>query len=343
MTPQRSRGDRGTLELKVKYRGLPLIRRASGTLDPELLQDYRRMCNALYETGRHDHLRSLARGTLRVPVVFAYYRAGKLHELPAGDVSQKLATAWTAWAASLPHGDHRHDIEGCGGRMIEAGDLVADLPKRLRAYRATMADHAPAFNHARNYARAFVRDTLGPSSILYQHVVDVQPIEHRAKAGHPLSVERLAALADTLGPGYGEAMIGMCVTGMGPREFWSRWEDETTHYHVFGTKRAGRDRMIPRPGFVPRPTVSREAFKSRLRRVQGSITPYDGRRTYMNFLVELEIPRPRRKLYLGHGAKDSADLYERPEIMDWIVADGKKLAGLVGHLLTPRLHVSKVG
>jgi len=129
----------------------------------------------------------------------------------------------------------------------------------------------------------------------------------------------------------------------GPKEFWGAWDDETTHYQVHGTKRAGRERMIPRPGYVPRPTVTLEGLKTRLRRVSGIVTPYDARRTYMNLLVEIELPRPRRKLYLGHGAKDSADLYERPEIMDWIVADGKKLAGLVGHLLTPRLHVSKAG
>jgi hypothetical protein len=331
------------LELKVKYRGLPVIRRATGTMDAAVLTDYRKMCDALYETGRHDHLRALARGTLRLPVVFSYYRAGKLHELPAGDVSSKLTAAWAAWAATLPRGKHRHDIEGCGQRMIAEADIVADLPKRLRAYRATMAHHGPAFNHARNYARAFARDTLGPSSVLYQQIKDVQAIEHRAKAGHPQSVEKLAALAEQLGPGYGEAMIGMSVTGMGPKEFWGAWDDETTHYQVHGTKRAGRERMIPRPGYVARPTVTPEALKSRLRRVSGVVTPYDARRTYMNLLVELGIPRPRRKLYLGHGAKDSADLYERPEIMDWIVADGQKLAALVGHLLKPRLQVFKAG
>lgn len=349
MTPHQSRGDRGTLELRVKYRGLPRIRRASGTRDLELFAQYRAMCNALYENGQHDHLRAIARGTLRLPAVYAAYRRGKLHELPAGDVAVSLAEAWSRWTAHLPRGKHRRDIEGLGRRMITAGDVVADLPHRLRLYRANMlaSGHAPAFNHARNYARAFVRDVLGKSDPLYQRVRDIEALPHRAAAGHPLSVERLAQRIEALGLAHGAALYGMCVTGMGPAEYWGRWEDEGDEagrwLHVFGTKRRQRNRLVPRVGPIPRPTVTASAFKSKLRRLGTDTRPYDGRRTFTQLMIAAGIPRNRRKMYLGHGAADPTDLYERPEIHDWLIADGRALAALVAHLAPTALRVVRTG
>ena len=37
------------------------------------------------------------------------------------------------------------------------------------------------------------------------------------------------------------------------------------------------------------------------------------------------IPRTRRKLYLGHGAADVTDLYERHEVEAFLLEDAKKL------------------
>lgn len=349
MTPHRSRSDRGTLELKVKYRDLPRIRRASGTNDAELLATYRAMCDAMFESGHHDHLRAIARGSLRLPVVYAAYRKGKLHELPAGNVAGKLRDAWTTWASTLPQGKHRKDIEGTGKRMIEDDDLVADLPKRLRAHRAIMsaAGHAPAFNHARNYCRSFVRDTFGPSDPFYRKVVDVQPLDHEAKPGHPMTVERLAERIAQLGYAHGSALYAMSVTGMGPGEYWGTWEEEgegdERWVHIYGTKRRQRNRLVPRVGPIPRPMVTESAFKSKLRRLKKDTRPYDGRRTFANLLQLGKIPRNRRKMYLGHGAKDSTDLYERPEIHDWLMDDGKTLAALVAHLAPRALTVVRAG
>ena len=53
--------------------------------------------------------------------------------------------------------------------------------------------------------------------------------------------------------------------------------------------------------------------------------PYDLRRTYAHWLELAQIPRTRRKLYLGHSAGDITDLYERHEIDAFLSADGRTL------------------
>jgi hypothetical protein len=60
------------------------------------------------------------------------------------------------------------------------------------------------------------------------------------------------------------------------------------------------------------------------------ITPYDLRRTYMAWFQLATIPRTRRRLYMGHGAKDVSDLYEAYEVTEFLVADAKKSRTALG-------------
>jgi integrase len=69
-------------------------------------------------------------------------------------------------------------------------------------------------------------------------------------------------------------------------------------------------------------------FRKRLKAL--GITPYDLRRTFAGLMVEAGIPRPRRKLYLGHTADDITSLYEWQEVRDYLRNDAAKIRAILG-------------
>jgi integrase len=77
--------------------------------------------------------------------------------------------------------------------------------------------------------------------------------------------------------------------------------------------------------------MHRRTFENKVReRSGGSVTVYDLRRTYANWLEAAGIPRTRRRMYLGHGARDVTDLYESHEVKAFLVEDAAKLRRFVG-------------
>jgi integrase len=79
---------------------------------------------------------------------------------------------------------------------------------------------------------------------------------------------------------------------------------------------------------VIRPTVPRmhrRTWEDKVRERTGrAIVPYDLRRTYAHWLEEAGIPRTRRRMYLGHGARDATDLYESHEVEGFLAEDAAK-------------------
>jgi hypothetical protein len=45
----------------------------------------------------------------------------------------------------------------------------------------------------------------------------------------------------------------------------------------------------------------------------------------MQWMIDAQIPRNRRKMYMGHSASDVSDLYEKAEITSYIRRDRRKL------------------
>lgn len=104
----------------------------------------------------------------------------------------------------------------------------------------------------------------------------------------------------------------MATTGMGWREYSGRWEREGEGLRIHGTKTGHRDRLIPLVGPITRPTTT--IFASRYHLTAAGVTPYDLRRTFAGLMVEANIPRPRRRAYMGHTADDMTALYEAQEV-----------------------------
>jgi integrase len=77
--------------------------------------------------------------------------------------------------------------------------------------------------------------------------------------------------------------------------------------------------------------MSYKVFRAELSKASGeTVRPYDLRRTYANWLEAAGVPRTRRKMYMGHGASDVTDLYERHEVERFLAEDAERLRRFVG-------------
>ena len=178
---------------------------------------------------------------------------------------------------------------------------------------------------------AFTRDTLGKSHVLYTWLRDVRPLREVKRAGHPLTVAEVIALTEQLTPAHAEIVWAMATTGMGPGELWGSWQVLPDRIHIAGTKRAGRVRDVPLLWPLAPPARAYQAFRRALSMASGeTVDPYDLRRSYATWLEAAAIPRTRRRLYLGHGARSVTDLYERHQVEAFLAEDGPRLRRFIG-------------
>lgn len=331
MTPHRT-NQRGTLILDRQFKGVGRLKRASGTNDPKLHRLLDGMLLTLKQAGRVDILRAIHSGALTPLEVWACFRLGELERLPTAETMKGLKDALETWArtaeAGTWHKASRRYAVAAILRQTRKGATLADLAPAVRAYKA-VAKGPAMFNRTRAAALAFVRDTLGRSHPIYGQILDVTVRKEARRAGRPLAVEEVAALADQLGE-LGPCLWAMAVTGMGPGEYWGRWTVKPDRVLIYGTKRAGRVRAVPRVADVAAPRGSADGFRHALAKVSPTVKPYDLRRTFANWMEEAGIPRTRRRMYLGHGIKDVTDLYERTDVERFLAEDGEKLRAKVG-------------
>lgn len=346
MTPYRD-GGAGTLLIDRRFRGVGRVKRASGTTSKVVLRRLNRMMTALFDEGRLDLLRAVRDGELTPLALLDAYQRKSLDRLPTAQLAAPLAAAWLAWVlakdCSIEHKRSlvqslRHILNAKVASPFGVTDLgaitkglprksVADLPALLAAARKRLAKHPTSFRLARSASQAFVRETLKRSHPLYRDVSDVAPLVTKPqRLKRPQTVAGLVAICGTVDEATAAAIWSMATTGMGPKEYWGRWQRETGGIHVYGTKREGRDRLVPDLGRCTRPQLSRQAFEDRLVEQAGAaITPYDLRRTFANWMEATGITRARRRIYMGHGAKDVTDMYEWHEVMSFLETDAASL------------------
>lgn len=349
MTPE-------TLVIDRTFAGVGRIKKATGSLRPDVRRRMNRMLDALHEDGRLDILRAIRDGALSLTEVHHAYQRKELDSLPTADTVKPLAVAMKAWIRSLDvpadvSAKHAGSLETSRRYFERAAPkaTIADLPRVLETLRGTLGrEHPRSFNLARAAALAFVRATLKRSHPLWLAVAAVEVKKARPQRRHqPLSPEQMRAWfpRPDRDPVDGIAW-GMAMTGMGAGEYWGEWCVETDRVSIYGTKREGRVRDVPLLRWPASPAMHRRTFEDKVRsRTQRAITVYDLRRTYANWLEAAGIPRTRRKLYLGHGAGDVTGLYELHEVRAFLAADGGALRAYLGlphtkaHTMT--LHTTK--
>lgn len=320
-----------TLVIDRTFRGVGRVARSTGTLDPKVRARMSRMATALHQDGRLDLLRAVRDGQLSWLELYDAYRRKDLASIATGPTASPLANAMRAWVKGSDYSDDHRDSLETSIRYLERVQkdaCVADVAALTRELRGTLgAQHARSFNLARSAAMAFVRQTLTKAHPLYLQVQAVEPRKVKRRVhSDPLSLAEMRSLfPDPEGCAVDAVAWTMATSGMHQKELWGRWTVLADRIHIGGTKRGGRVRDVPLVRPPHRPPMHRRTFENAVRERTRAIEVYDLRRTYSRWLEEAQVPRTRRKMYMGHGPKDTTDFYERHEITEFLIADAAKV------------------
>ena len=328
-----------SLPIDRRFPGVGRIHRASGTLNPAVRRKINRALDRLYDNGRLDVLRAVRDGHVTPMQAYDAVRLESVHALPVGETMPLLDTAMAQWIdrAAAEYSDKHVNNLHTARRYFAKHDAtaqVADLARVLEELRTSAlgTKHPRSFNLARAAALAFVRATLKKSHPLWIAVSAVEPrkVPKRAlgRALEPNDMRTYFPHPET--DPLDAVAWSLATTGMGSKEYWGRWQTMRDRLHIKGTKRSGRERDVPLVRVPTVPPISRDWFEKSFRVRFNDITPYDMRRTFARWMELAGIPRTRRKLYLGHGARDVTDLYERAEMTAYLVDDGRKLRAFAG-------------
>jgi integrase len=335
MTPATLRIDKTFVGIRIRVR--------SGTTDPKIRDEIVTTLRWLEAQGDVDRLRMVQCGEISPLDLRAAFRAGNLRRLPKPGELRILPLAVKRWLkasdlAPQTKRDYENALTYVAGRSKKA--QIGDLPRLVKKYREQCTGHAPSFRLARAAALSFLRHTFGEGRHheLWVQVSAVPLIRgHKPSEKPELSPEFCRTVAERLGTN-GAMWWAMCITGMNPKEYWGRWKVRGDRLRIYGTKRAGRDRVIPLLWRPVRPPITCEGFKTALQKVRPSliedfdtdVTPKSGRDAFSQWMVSAGIPKPRRQMYLGHGAQDVQDIYERHELDSYLEQDAERMRGAIG-------------
>jgi integrase len=334
-----------TLIIDRSFRGIGRIKKATGSTVPAVRRKLSRMLTELFEDGRLDLLRAIRDGHLTLLEVWDAKQRGKLDELATGATAKTIADAMGGWINTLTPGvdyseEHIVSLDQSLKKLTDAkltgfeAPRVADLPAVLEALRDSLGKQSPRwFNLIRAAALAYVRVTFKRSHPLWHAIAAVEPRKvPKPKARPDLTVEWMRGMfpspeSDQLDHDAWE----IALSGMGPKEYWGAWEAMGDRIRVYGTKRAARNRDIPKVQFLSGPSLTRSAFIQRLEhRTEKRVTPYDFRRTFARWMERAGIMRSRRRHYMGHSSGDVTSLYEASEIDGYLASDAVLMRKYLG-------------
>jgi len=329
-----------SLVIDVRFEGGRVrVKRATGVQDRRTLRDLRAMLRLLWRQPQHRELvRDIASNRRALLDVYHAWQGGRLEGLASAVHDRPLADVLPTWLDTRPaSASHRHRLRQVFRQLcarVQGAPRLTDLPVLVEEYRIRCheADTPRAFNLAKNGARALVRDVLGKRHPVLFAIADIPSLTERKHGASPLTIEQASAVRDRLPQHAAAAWWAMCLTGMGATEFWGEWEAMPDRVRILGTKRPGRrwggeGRDVPLVVHPTRPGLSVQHFVRLLRPAGAS--PYQARKSFATWLEDAEIPRTRRRLYLGHGAKDVTDLYERREVTAFLAEDATRLKALL--------------
>jgi integrase len=97
--------------------------------------------------------------------------------------------------------------------------------------------------------------------------------------------------------------------------------------------------VVPRVGLIVKPGTGRLAFYRALRGASGAtVTPYDLRRSYSQWLEAAGVHPHRLRYYMGHGPRDVTQHYQRlREVQPFLADDAGRLGALVGEAVALRV------
>jgi len=343
-----------TLEIDLRFEaGAVRVKKATGVTDRAALKDMRTMLRLLWRQPAHRHLvvEQSRPGCKRSLVdLYTAYLAGKLADLtPSFEDSpfEALKDSWLAeFQASASHKQRCRQAFRKLLDQVKYDPKLSDLPALLETYRQTCVKNGTprAFNYAKQASLALVRDSVGKRHPIRMHVADVAPMPEAKQGVKGMTIPDAQAVRQRLVAAGHETAAriwwGMCMTGMGPTEFWGEWTPKPDHVLIRGTKRPGRrwgseGRKVPLLATIVKPELTVGFFAKALRKAGAS--PYQGRKTFTRLMETAQVPRTRRILYLGHGVKDITFLYEEYEVTEFLAEDRTRMLKVLGPDVTLQL------
>lgn len=321
-----------TLPIDRHVAGVGRIARRSGTTNPAVLRKINRTIDRLIDDGRLDLLHALKNRRVTPMQLHDLFTRKQLHTIPSADAAIALIEWWTTWMegrACSPA--HKRSLAQSLRHLAPRKDAtIFDVPMLLEKARVTLKGHPQSFRLLRAACQSFVKSQLKRSSPVYAAVCDVEPLTRgRVIEKHPMAVDELRDMLKRLPLREARMAESVALHGFRIGEYYGNWEVKGDRVLIRGTKTRGSNRFVPYMGVCVPAGVGYQTFRSVLRGA-GGVTPYDLRRTYAGLLELAQVPRTRRKLYLGHQSGDVTDLYERHEVERFLAEDREKLQALIG-------------
>lgn len=328
MTPE-------TLKIDRTFKVVGRIKKHTGTTVPAVRTQISKMLTHLEQNTRFDILRAIKFGQLSMLQVYDAYQRKDLDSLPTAATLKPLAATMRDWIDALeeqedcsPH--HATSLRTSLGYLEEAAPKAAlhELPHLVEQLRDSLGrEHPTSFNRLRSAALAFVRDTRRRSDPMWIQIAAIKVRKVVRPPPHALlTPERMRQLFPAPETDVVDAIAwSMVTTGMHQSEYWGRWETKSDRVHVEGTKRKARVRDIPLVRVPTVPAMHQRTWENKIRNRTKELTPRSFRQAYIQWLEEAGVPRTRRKMYIGHSAGDTTDLYERKEIAEFLKVDAAKL------------------
>lgn len=317
---------RGTFLLDRVFPGVGRIKRASGTNDRRVYDALNAMLSQLWAAGRIDVLASLRDRKVHPLVIWGQVRSGGVALLPSVDSVEVFDPF--AWLEARECSDwHRKGMHYRFTRFLkDVGPMtIADLPTKLAAFRTLIPGKPALFNRTKAALQAYLKARFGRHHVLWMGVANVPALKEVKKHGNPQTPQQLEVITRKMGA-LAPMVWSMALTGMGPGEYWGKWQTVTGAVEIKGTKREGRHRLVPILGDLSRPTVTYKPFRVALAEASDDqVEPYDLRRSFAVWCEHAGVERTHIELYLGHTPHSVTDRYLWREAMQVIPGDGRKV------------------
>lgn len=320
------------------------IRKATGWVRTPLnvakVATLRDILDRLYNRDRIDIITAVRDGVIAPAELYRASLEGRLTRLKTAEHLAGAAAHLEKWVKETEHPDTKKGRAQAVQNLlaIEPGVTLGELPALLLRYAETATPGMA--NRVRDNVQAFFRDFLTKEHPLYLEVRNLERYETKAvyQRNH-LSPAQLRALPERMAeaPREHAAFRAMCLTGMGPREYFSgKWEPEGKGLRIHGTKNKYRDRIVPLVEPIMYPACTLDQLIWWLDKV--GLTPYDGRRTFSRLCADAGITEYRISLYMGHSAKTQTRHYLRGDITSYLIPDRDRLRGHLGLAKSARRH-----
>jgi integrase len=313
--------NQGSYEIDRIFPQIGRVRIRTGVFDADLANRYEVMLEMLPLSV----VQLIADKRLPIRVAFDAWARGDVAGLPTAATLLPLADELARWlekpalevGPSEAASRHRTAEYLLGLRSDAA---VKDLAGVLREL-GTLLEGA-TFNRSRAAVLAFVRDRFATNTALRDEVAAVPAsLERRIRAHHPQTVDQARSIAATLGEKWGPIWWTLCITGMGPKEFWiDGWRITSDGVEINGAKdtrrrrTTARQRIVPILGKLAQPIGTMAGFAEALERAELGVTPYDARRSFGRWLDDAGLSGYLQDALMGHGPKSMRELYKWGEI-----------------------------